>query len=120
MALKNRQFFSKIKKKRNFPPKIAKISGTVALIKKLVRVCFTLNRIINILYSHTFFVSLTVIKRPAGRTGRPIFFKSFVLRPLPTSNFHLKFQVSSSYRSRDILITDRHTNHWPKPTFLVS
>ncbi|KAL1458233.1 hypothetical protein WDU94_008397, partial [Cyamophila willieti] len=34
----------------------------------------------------------------------------FVLRPLPTSNFHFKFQVSSSYRSRDILITDRQTH----------
>ncbi|KAL1446110.1 hypothetical protein WDU94_012256, partial [Cyamophila willieti] len=41
---------------------------------------------------------------------RPILSKSFVLRPLPTSNFHIKFQVSTSYRSRDVLITDRQTH----------
>ncbi|KAL1449862.1 hypothetical protein WDU94_002334, partial [Cyamophila willieti] len=45
-----------------------------------------------------------------GPAGRPIFTKSFVLRPLHTSNLHFKFQVSSSYRSRDILITDRPTH----------
>ncbi|KAL1448071.1 hypothetical protein WDU94_005504 [Cyamophila willieti] len=51
--------------------------------------CFTLNRLINILYSHTFFVPLTVTKRPqfwlvfeAGWPDRP-------------ADFYQKFRAAS-------------------------
>jgi hypothetical protein len=48
----------------------------------------------------------------------PVLSKSFVSHPCHISQLHTKFQVSSSYPSRDILFTDRqtdtHTDQWLK------